>query len=289
MARNRTRRRLLQVAASAAVTSLAGCASVVDSVGQNRQSAGKTTPTTVADTPTSTSTPDQQTEQPKATEAWSTEEVTIGKPAFSLDPGAVPKETTYARMGEDDAPVATLYGNWKCPYTREFVVNQMPGLVEEFVQPGRLRLEFRSLAYRNGSPYLGPDAPRATRAGLAVWHLDPASYWTYFAYVFANQPAEKHAWAQPSLLERFAEAAGVSSPSAIERRSAPGNYEDLLGRSVDDAAALGIGTVPRIAVDDTVTAPTIDPESTREQLERAAEKPKKDEHKPGDEGPENED
>ncbi|WP_458186029.1 hypothetical protein [Haladaptatus sp. NG-WS-4] len=58
-----------------------------------------------------------------------------------------PGQFTYATMGEGNNPTATLYGNFKCPYIREFVLGNMEDVIQEFVKPGRLDLRYRALAY----------------------------------------------------------------------------------------------------------------------------------------------
>lgn len=282
-----TRRRLLGLVGSAATLSLAGCATVANqfSADESTSAANGGTATDAAATPTATRTAsgDGSTNASKGTasdagtgtasdaESWSTASVTIDAPDVSFSTVPLPDDRSgYARMGAPDASAtATLYGNWKCPYTQEFVLNQLPTVVDEFVATGDLALEFRALAYQSGEPFLGPDAPRAARAGLAVWDLDPKSYWSYFAHVFANQPQERHEWAQPSLLLRFAEASGVQGRAQLSRSIRAGTYGGMVHSTTRAAAKLGITTVPRIVADGRVTAPTIDFEKTRAQLRSA--------------------
>ncbi|WP_435346632.1 DsbA family protein [Haloarchaeobius sp. HRN-SO-5] len=277
MPHERTRRRILGTLGTVTVATLGGCTNVVDRAsnddgttatgGTRRPTAASTT--TRTDRPERTSTADETTTG--ESDGWSTESVTVEPPEVSYAGVPVPDgESQYARMGHDDASVtATLYGNWKCPYTREFVLTDLPTVVERYVEPGQVALEFRAVAYRSGEPFLGPDAPRAARAGLAVWDVDPASFWSYFSYVFGNQPQERYEWAQPSLLLRFAESSGVSSRRTVRQRLTNGSYDDPVRRTVTAAAERGVWSVPRVAVDGRVTAPTVDFEETLSQLDEA--------------------
>lgn len=286
MARDPTRRQLLLLSGSS-LSLLAGCGTTLDRL----EGGGAEAPPTDSPTPRST-------ESPTATDATATEtgsasgtetgnestnesdgtvtatpDVDISAPELSISGVQLPDDPgqhDYATMGSTDATAtATVYGNWKCPYTRQFVVEQLGGIVEEFVAPGDLAIRFRALAYRSGEPFLGPDAPRAARAGLSVWHTDPKSYWSYVAYVFGNQPPERRDWATADLLLRFADAAGVNDTDQIENELAREAYADAVSATVEKTTDLDVHTVPRVAVDGSVTAPTLDPESTTKQLEDA--------------------
>ncbi|WP_162524348.1 DsbA family protein [Halobellus captivus] len=277
-----TRRRILQLAGTTAIASIAGCASVAQQFSTGEQDHGE-------GGSTSTSQPGQNGGQPStdsvstrsdrtaSTEAdddsWSTDSVTLESPDLDLSGIPVPDgQSSYARMGRDDAAVtATVIGNWKCPYTQEFVLELLPEIVDRFVDSGDLQVEYRSLAYLSGDPFLGTDAPRAARAGLAVWDIDPESYWSYFAHLFANQPQERYEWAQPSFLVRVAETSGVSGITQFRQSVTNGAYAGPVHATTDTAADLGVSTVPRVAVDGTVTAPTVDFQDTLAQIERAVE------------------
>lgn len=263
-----SRRRLLELSAVAAVPALAGCASVVD-----QSDAG------AEQTPTNNSEPQTTATKPTENDTATDEQVapgdrpeTISEPDIDVPSNSLLKEQPnqrYPTLGTADTTV-TLYGNWKCPYTQEFVREQFDDLVDDFVAPGDVSIEFRNVAYVDGEPYLGEDAPRATEAGLAVWDIDPTSFWDYFAYVFANQPQERFEWATTDNLVRFAEHAGVDGLDQIRQAIRSRTYNRSVEESAERAVELEITTVPRVAYGDSVTAPTVDPESTREQFERAA-------------------
>lgn len=259
-----SRRQVLSLAGVAATTSLGGCASLASRAESGGTPTTDTTPTGGTTTTATNQSADaaQQTAEP----------TTVTEPSFGVSDATVPDEATdarYATMGAGTETV-TLYGNWKCPYTREFVAGQMGTLVDDFVAPGEVTLEYRAVAYENGEPSLGPDAPRATRAGLAVWDVDPEAYWSYFAHVFENQPAEDGAWATTDTLVRFARAAGVDGVEQVRKAIQSKSYTLPLQATADRAPQVGVTTFPRVVYDDTVTAPTLNPEETRRQFERAA-------------------
>lgn len=269
-----SRRRLLGLSAIAAVPALSGCASVVDDTDSEpeRTATNASAPQNAATNATES---DAATENGTATDeqvAPGDRPETISEPDIDVPSSSLLEERPrqrYPTLGTADTTV-TLYGNWKCPYTQEFVNEQFDDLVDDFVATGDVSVEFRNVAYVDGEPYLGEDAPRATEAGLAVWDIDPSSFWDYFAYVFANQPQERFEWATTDNLVRFAERADVDGLDQIRQAIRSRTYNRSVEQSAERADGLEITTVPRVAYGDSVTAPTVDPESTREQFERAA-------------------
>lgn len=177
---------------------------------------------------------------------------------------------TYAAMGQDEAPVEVVYlGSWKCPFCADFSTGLLGDIVTDYVEPGDLRLRYRSLAYIDGEPFLGPDAPRAARAGLAVWNVDPSRYWRFHEYVMVNQPSEGKQWASAGTLTTMAERAGVGNPDAVRSAIENGDYQSTVERTSQRAASLGLRATPALVVGDSATNPVADAERTRTLLDKA--------------------
>lgn len=182
-----------------------------------------------------------------------------------------PADREYAEMGTG-GPVVTYFGNWKCPFCAEFSVGSdrvlpLEELVTEYVEPGDLRLRYRGVAYTSdGEPFLGSDAPRATRAGLAVWTSNPETYWRYHEYVMANQPPESERWATTDRLVEFAEGAGVAEPDTVRERLETGTFEDRLESTSTAFQQAGAEGTPTLLVDGEPVSP-FDPEAAREALD----------------------
>lgn len=179
-------------------------------------------------------------------------------------------DRTYATMGTGGKAV-TYFGNWKCPYCAEFAVGSsqvlsLSTIVSEYVQPGDVQLTYRGLAYAEGEPFLGPDAPRATRAGLSVWAREPESYWPYHEYVMANQPSEEETWATTDRLVTLAEEANVSATEGLRADIENGKYEQAVRantQAFNDAGAQG---TPNLVIGDSVYNP-FEAEKTRSALD----------------------
>ena len=179
-----------------------------------------------------------------------------------------PGDYDYATMGSGDRPTVTYFGDWKCPHCATFSMEVLPTIVSEFVEPGDLALRFRAWnIFQN-------DDVRAARAGLAVWNVDPESYWTYHEYVMANQagPHTKE-WATTDWLTTAAEKVGVSDVDAVRSRIEDGQYGNLFTKTQNAARQLGLQGTPGLVVDgQPVQAMQSEelPQSTRNALDQFA-------------------
>lgn len=196
----------------------------------------------------------------------------LDKPAANAPLPDNPGDHTYALMGSASAPKITYFGNWKCPACKLFSTDDpralgLSQIVTDYVQPGDISLEFRGLAYvGDGSPFLGEDAPRAARAGLAIWNLDPEHYWPYHEYVFSNQPSEEEQWATVENLAILAEEAGVGPIDELKAALGNGEYEDTVKATTDAANKAGVSGTPSLVIDGQVYSP-FEAEKTRNALD----------------------
>ncbi|MFB6104733.1 MAG: thioredoxin domain-containing protein [Halobacteriaceae archaeon] len=180
-----------------------------------------------------------------------------------------PGDYRYAVAGTADAPLeVTYYGSWKCPHCGTFSTGFLGELITDYVDPGDVRLVFRDLAYYEGDPFLGPDAPAAGHAGLAVWNNDPEAYWAYHEQVMANQPPADERWATADRLVAFAEAAGVSTPAAVREAVQTNAYAAALAATDEVARTVGVTGTPQLEIDGTVVSP-FEEGRTRDLIEAA--------------------
>lgn len=174
----------------------------------------------------------------------------------------------YATIGSDDAATTiTYYGSYKCPFCASFSTGLLQELIQEYVEPGDVAIVYRNLSYFDGQAFLGPDAPNAGHAGLAVYNNEPESYLDYHEYVFENQPPESQQWATADRLTEFAREAGVSDPSVVRTAVQENRYEAALEETDSKAREVGISGTPALVIDGTVASPGQDP--VRELIENA--------------------
>jgi protein-disulfide isomerase len=103
------------------------------------------------------------------------------------------------------------FADLQCPFCRQFAVDQLPGVVRDYVKPGRVRMEFRTLAF------IGADSERAGRLAEAAAGQD--RLWNVVDLLYANQGAENSGWASDALLRRVAGAVpGLDAERALAER-----------------------------------------------------------------------
>src|SRR4051794_20864612 len=98
-------------------------------------------------------------------------------------------------LGRPDAPVRVVeFADLQCPFCRAFAVDQLPALVRDYVRPGKVRMDFRSLTF------IGADSERAARVAEAAAGQD--RLWDVVDLLYANQGRENSGWATDALLRR---------------------------------------------------------------------------------------
>jgi protein-disulfide isomerase len=102
-----------------------------------------------------------------------------------------------AVLGSPDAKVTMIqFEDLQCPICREYQQQGFPGVVEEYVKPGKVKLRFV------GMDFLGSDSTKALNYTLAAG--EQGKLWQFADSLYANQGAENSGWVTDSLLEQIA-------------------------------------------------------------------------------------
>ena len=125
----------------------------------------------------------------------------------------IPQDGT--TLGRANAPVTLLeYADLQCPYCAQWAIRALPALVEDYVRAGKLRIEFRGLAF------VGPDSDTALRTALAAGRQD--RLWHVVELLYANQGAENSGWVTDDLIATLTASVPGLHPEqvAADRQSA---------------------------------------------------------------------
>jgi protein-disulfide isomerase len=139
-------------------------------------------------------------------------------------------------LGEPDAGVTLIqFEDLQCPVCQQYTEGAMPGIVEQYVRPGQVKLRFVGLAF------LGPDSEKALRYTLAAGLQ--SKLWQYSELLYENQGAENSGWVTDDLLERIATALELDWDKL--KADAPGaSVTQQLNAMSSEGAALQIPGTP---------------------------------------------
>jgi protein-disulfide isomerase len=99
-------------------------------------------------------------------------------------------------LGDPNASATLIeFADLQCPFCRDYAVDTLPGVVDRYVRPGRLRLELRLLAF------LGPDSEK----GRQVAHAAAVQnrLWNFTDLFYENQGPENSGYVTDDFLRRL--------------------------------------------------------------------------------------
>jgi protein-disulfide isomerase len=116
-------------------------------------------------------------------------------------------------LGSANAPVTvTEFADLQCPFCKESALTQLPSIVKQYVRPGKVSLQFQSLAF------IGPDSVRAARVAQAAGSQD--KLWNFVDLMYRNQGKENTGYATDAYLRRLAAAVpGLDANRAFAARN----------------------------------------------------------------------
>jgi protein-disulfide isomerase len=140
-------------------------------------------------------------------------------------------------LGSRRAPATLLeFADPQCPFCAQYVRDALPGLIQNWVRPGRLRLELRLLTF------IGRDSERAARLIGAGALQDRA--WPLSELTFLSQGRENSGYVTETYLQGLARATpGLNSGRALAQRESR-RVDALLAGARREARRLGVDGTP---------------------------------------------
>lgn len=96
---------------------------------------------------------------------------------------------------KDKKHEVSVYGDFKCPYTKKFEEKIMPKLTREYIDTEKVTYTYVNAAI------LGDDARLGSAAAHAVQHIAPHQFLQFRKEIFKLQESEGKEWITPKLLE----------------------------------------------------------------------------------------
>lgn len=140
-------------------------------------------------------------------------------------------------IGDVDAPVVlTEWIDLRCPFCASFSRDTLPTLIDEYVDTGRVRIEFNDVAY------FGEQSEDAAVAAQAAANQD--KYIDYITAVFDEAPEKGHADLTREVLIEFAEKVDVPDMGAFEADLDDPDVRAQAQNETRAAQQLGVTAVP---------------------------------------------
>jgi protein-disulfide isomerase len=131
-----------------------------------------------------------------------------------------------ATLGSPDAPVTLVeYADLQCPYCAQWAHDAFPAIVRDYVRAGRVRVEFRGLAF------IGPESETALRTAIAAG--EQGKLWNVLHLLYGNQGVENGGWVTDELIA----ALGPSIQGLDVERMLGGRNATAVARALEDAEA----------------------------------------------------
>lgn len=102
-------------------------------------------------------------------------------------------------IGNDSAEVTVIeFGDYRCPYCREFEMSTFPQLKENYIDTGQIKFSFINLAF------LGQGSEQAANAGECVYRQNETQFWDFHKGIYENQGSESDNWVTNDLMMQIA-------------------------------------------------------------------------------------
>jgi protein-disulfide isomerase len=141
------------------------------------------------------------------------------------------------QLGNPNAPVTLIeFADLQCPFCREYAVNALPPIVDEYVRPGKVKLVFGGIAF------LGPDSETALRAAYAAGLQ--SRLWNFVDLLYRNQGPENSGWVTDALLQSVGESIpGLDADAMMAARQSQ-EVEAAIGAMQQQADSAHVNSTP---------------------------------------------
>ncbi|MHB8531434.1 MAG: DsbA family protein [Solirubrobacteraceae bacterium] len=143
-------------------------------------------------------------------------------------------------LGSPAAPVTLVYyGDLQCPFCAEFTNKALPGVIEKWVKPGKLKIEYRNLETATHEPETFRTQQSAALAAGAQDKL-----WYYIELFYKQQKEEGSGYVNEAFLQGIAQQVpGLSLPKWMSARSSSA-YQTQLEKDAESASNNGFNGTP---------------------------------------------
>jgi protein-disulfide isomerase len=143
-------------------------------------------------------------------------------------------------LGKASAPATIVeFADPQCPYCKEYTLNEMPKVVQDYVRTGKAKMELRYLTF------IGPDSVKAASVLEAAGQQD--KLWNASDILYRNQGEENSGYVTDEFLTGVLNAAGADAAKAIAGAGDPAVSQSL-GEAKTLSSRYAVQSTPTILV-----------------------------------------
>ena len=143
-------------------------------------------------------------------------------------------------LGKPTAPVTlTVFEDPQCPYCRQWNIDSLPTVVENYVRTGRIKIVYRGIAI------LGPNSITGLRAVYAAGQQ--SKLWNMVEALYERQGAENSGWITDAVVRDAAREVGAAPAKVITAADSKA-VDANLAESASLAHTYGVDATPTFAI-----------------------------------------
>lgn len=165
-------------------------------------------------------------------------------------------------IGAVDAPVVmSMFSDFECPFCAKFALETEPGLVNDYVNAGLLRIEWNDL------PINGPAAEKAAEAGRAA--AAQGMFWQYADALFAEAASRGSGhpeFSEADLIE-IAKSVGIKDIDLFSKQLRDSTWASAVADARNYGTGLGINGTPEFLIGSSHISGAQPEQNFRDQIE----------------------
>ncbi|HHY07021.1 MAG: thioredoxin domain-containing protein [Lawsonella sp.] len=172
----------------------------------------------------------------------SSPEAQINPSRFDADSyGLARRDDNTLAIGDKDAPVVLIdYSDMRCPYCAKWINEIEPELVKNYVETGKLRIEFRNVVLFGEQSQLG------ARAVLAA--AKQGKGYEMMEEIFKHMPTDDRGTITSDRIEKWAKNVGIRDLRSFMAVIQTDLYDDELAADKAEANQLSLQSVPAFLI-----------------------------------------
>jgi protein-disulfide isomerase len=156
-------------------------------------------------------------------------------------------------LGDPNAPVLVVeYGDYQCPFCKKFAIEDYPKLIQDYIQTGKVRLEFRQypIIGRNSDGSIDQQGESFHAAEAAVCAQDQGYFWQMHDLLYENSLGEFKGSFTIDRLKKIAALIPGMDQATFGTCLEGSSHTQTILASVSEGTSSGINSTPSFIVGD---------------------------------------